>query len=222
MTTTGKGESSTEAGWGNTDLPSTWGADITSAWGSGDTIGAWGGGGSTSAWGSGDTGGGWGGGGGGSTSTWGGGDTGGGRGGSGSDGWGGGKTADNTSVNDQKGKGKEKGEDVEMSDPLPPKTVGSLKPIIPPSNCKPESAPPPVPNAQNTLPPSAVASKPARPIPLPIPSKQKKASYEDGNLMKLALLSVKNKENEQVRENTNSPSFHGPKGRAELFSQGLR
>ena len=98
----------------------------------------------------------------------------------------------------------------------------NIEPIIPPSNSQLESAPPPVPNAQNTPPPSAVGSKPARPIPLPIPSKQKKASYEDGNLMKLALLSVKNKENEQVRENTNSPSFHGPKGRAELFSQGLR
>jgi hypothetical protein len=183
MTTTDKGESSTEGGWGNTDLPSTWGADITSAWGSGDIGEGWGGG--------------------------------------GSDGWGAGKTSDNTntSANDQKGKRKE-GEDVEMSDPLPPKTVGFLKPIIPPSNSKPESAPPPVPPARNTPPPSTVPSKPARPIPLPLSSKQKKAMlYEDGNLMKLALLSVKNKETEKVQEKSNSPSFHGPKGRSDLFSQ---
>jgi hypothetical protein len=95
----------------------------------------------------------------------------------------------------------------------------NIEPIIPPSNSKLESAPPPVPFARNTPPPPTVASNPARPIPLPIPSKQEKASHEHGNLMKLALQSVKNKETEQVLEKSNSPSFHGPKGRADLFSQ---
>lgn len=191
MTTDEGGESSksgTEGGWGNTDLPATWGVDITSTWGGGDTGEGWGGGG-------------------------------------GNDGWGGGKTADNTNTswNDQKGKRKEKErEDVEMSDPLPPKTaVGSLKPVSL-SHTKPDSAPPPLPPARNTTPPSTVASKPARPIPLPLSLKQKAKLYEDGNLTKLALLSVKNKEAEQVQEKQNSPSFHGPKGRADLFSQVLK
>lgn len=183
--TTDKGESSksgTEGGWGNTDLPATFGVDLTSEWGGGDTGEGWGG--------------------------------------SVNDGWGGGKTGDNTS-NDQRGKRKEKErEDVEMRDSSPLRTaVSSLKPIS--LSCsKPESAPPPLPPARNTPPPT-VASKPARPIPLPLSSKQKKAKlYEDGNLTKLALVSVKNKEAEQVQENLNS--FHGPKGRADLFSQVLK
>ena len=190
MTTTDKGESSksgTEGGWGNTDLPATWGIDITSSWGGGDTGEGWG------------------------------------SGGGGSDGWGGGKTGDstNTNGNDQKGKGKEKErEDVEMSDPLPSKAaVGSLKPV---PHTKPDSVPSPLPPARNTPPPSTVASKPARPIPLPLPSKQKAKLYEDGNLTKLALLSLKNKEAEQGQEKPNPSSFHGPKGRADLFSQVLK
>ena len=191
MTSDKGGESSksgTEGGWGNADLPATWGVDITSSWGGGDTGGGWGG--------------------------------------SGGDGWGGEKTGDNTNTswNDHKGKSKEKErEDVEMKDASPPKTAaGSLKPVSLNHN-KPESAPPPLPPARNTPPPSTVASKPARPIPLPLPSKQKKAKlYEDGNLTKMALLSVKNKEAAQVQEKQNSPSFHGPKGRAELFSQVLK
>ena len=154
-------------------------------------------------------------------STWGGGDTG----GAGSDGWGGGKTGENTNTsgNDQNGKPKEKErEDVEMSDPLPSKTaVGSSKPISL-SHSKPESAPLPAPPTRNTPPPSTVASKPARPIPLPLPSKQKKQLYEDGNLTKLALLNVKNKVADQVQEKPNAPSFCGPEGRADLFSQVLK
>jgi hypothetical protein len=184
MTTDKGGESSnTDGGWGNADLPATWGIDITSSWGGGDTGGGWGGGGTSDR---------------------------------GSGGWGGRKTGDNanTSADDQKGKRKEtEREDVEMSDPLPPKTAGS----------KPESSRPPLPPARNTPPPSTFASKPARPIPLPLSSKQKKARlYEDANLMKMALLSAKNKEAEQGQEKPNAPSFHGPKGRADLFSQALK
>ena len=156
---------------------------------------------------------------------WGGGDTGG-WGESGGNGWDGGKTGDNpstTSENDQKGKRKEKErEDVEMRDSSPPRTaVGSLKPVS--LSRKPDSAPPPLPSARNTPPPSTVTSKLGRPIPLPLSSKQKKAKlFEDGNLTKLALQSVKNKEAEQVQENPNSSSFQGPKGRADLFSQVLK
>jgi hypothetical protein len=151
------------------------------------------------------------------TTGWGSGNTGEGWGGGESDGLGGEKTGDNTST---KGKTKEKErEDVEMRDPSPPRTVGSLKPTSI-SRTKPESAPPPPPPARTTPPPSTVvASKPARPIPLPLSLKQKAKLYEDGNLTKMALLSVKNKEAEQVKEKSNSPSVHGPKGRADLFSQ---
>ena len=189
--TSDKGESSksgTEGGWGNANVPATWGIDVDSGWGGGGSGNGWGG--------------------------------------SGSDGWGGGKTGNNTSTsgNDQKGKRKEKGrEDVEMRDSSPPRTaVGSSKPISL-SHTKPESAPLPLPPARNTPPPSNVALKPARSIPLPLSSKQKRAKlYEDGHLTKLALLSVKNKEAEQVQENPNSPSFHGPKGRADLYSQVIK
>lgn len=184
--TTDKGESSksgTEGGWGNTDLPATWGIDIAGEWGGGDAGEGWGG--------------------------------------SASVGWNAGKTGDNTSTggNDQKGKRGMEMEDVEMRDSSPPRTVGSLKPI--PLNRKPESAAPPLPAAQSTPLPSTIASRPARPIPLPLPSRQRKALYEDGNLTKLALLCVKNKEAEKVQEKSNSPSVHGPKGRADLFSQVL-
>ena len=191
MTTDKGGESSksgAEEGWGNADLPATWGIDISSSWGGGGDTGGWGGG--------------------------------------GGDGWGGGKTDNNinTSGNDQKGKRKEKeGEDVEMSDPLPPKTTAGFLKSTPLSLTKPESAPPPLLHTRNTPPPSTVASKPARPIPLPLPSKQKKVKlYEEGNLTKLAHLSLKNKEGEQAQEKPNSPSFHGPKGRADLYSQSLK
>lgn len=150
---------------------------------------------------------------------WGGGDTGEGWGESGGGGWDGGKTGE--SGNDQKGKRKEKDrEDVEMRDSSPPRTAVGPTSL---SRTKQDSAPPPLPSARNTPPPSTVTSKPGRPIPLPLPSKQKKAKlFEDGNLTKLALQSLKNKEAEHVRENTNSPSFHGPKGRADLFSQVLK
>ena len=137
--------------------------------------------------------------------------------------WGEGKTGDNTSTsgNDQKGKRKEKErEDVEMRDSSPPRTVGSLKHTSP-SRTKSESAP--LPPARSTPPPSTVLSKPARPIPLPLSSKQKKALlFEDGYLTKLALQSAKNKEKEQVQEKPSSLSAQGPKGRADLFSQVLK
>lgn len=208
--TTDKGESSksrAEGGWGNTNVTTDKGESSKSGseagWGDTDLPATWGV----------DI-----------TTTWGGGDTGGGWGGGGGDGWGGGKIGDNTSTsgNDQKGKSKEKErEDVEMRDPSPPRTVGSLKPIS--SRTKTESAPPPLFPARNTPSPSIVTSKSTRPIPLPLPSKQKKAKYEDGNLTKLAAhLSLKNKEAEQVQRSSNSPSALGPKGRADLFSQVLK
>lgn len=205
--TTDKGESSksgTEGGWGNTDPAGGWGVDKAE--------GGWGGGEGGGGWGSAEGGEGWG--------------------GSVGEGWGiseelgawgEGKKGDNTSSNgnDQKGKRKERErEDVEMRDSSPPKTVGSFNHTSL-SRTKPESAPPPLPPAQNTPPLSAVASKPARPIPLP---RQKKAQlFEDGTLTKLALQYVKNnKEAEQVQEKPNTPSAQGPKGRVDLFSQVLK
>ena len=159
---------------------------------------------------------------------WGGGGEGGGWGdGGGSEGWGGGKTGDNNSTvpngNDQKGKGK-RDEDVEMRQASPPRTAGSFDPISLNYN-KPESAAPPT---QNTLPPSTIPLRPARPPPLPLPSRQKKTQiFEDGSLKKLALQCPKrpDKDAEQVQEKSISPSIktvHGPKGRVDLFSQVIK
>lgn len=135
-----------------------------------------------------------------------------------SEGWGGGKSVDNANTvpSDQKGKSKERQrEDVEMRDPSPSRTVGSFKS----SSHKQEPAPP----VRNTPPLSTVAPKPARPVPLPLPSKQKKTQlFEDGNLKKLAVQSLKNKEAGQVQERQNSLSVRGPKGRADLFSQVIK
>jgi hypothetical protein len=205
--TTDKGESSksgTEGAWAKTPTASR-GADTEGARGNTDFAGGWGVE-VSGTWGIDAAG------------TWGGGE---GWGGS-SDGWGGGKTGDNTSTsgNEQKGKRKEK-EDVEMRDSSPPRTNGSFKPIsLSHTRLESDSLPPPP--ARNTPPPSTVASKPARPIPLPLPGKKKAQLFEDGNLTKLALQSVKKKEAEQVQENPNSLSAQGPKGRADLFSQVLK
>lgn len=143
-----------------------------------------------------------------------------------SDGRDGGKAVDKTSTvpsgNDQRGKSKERQredvrEDVEMRDPSPPRT---FKPSSLSHNTQ-ESASRPL--ARNTPPPSTVATKPARPIPLPLPSRQKKTQlFDDGNLTKLALQSLKNKDAVPVQDKQNSLSVRGPKGRADLFSQVIK
>ncbi|KAF8808077.1 hypothetical protein BYT27DRAFT_7190198 [Phlegmacium glaucopus] len=163
---------------------------------------------------------------------------GGGRGGSLGDGWGG-KSGDNASTvsnnDDQKGKRKEgQGEDVEMRYSSPPRISGSFKPISLSHN-KRDPAPPPAPPVRNT-PPSTVASKPARP-PLPLPSTKKKFQLsEDVNLTKLALQRVKRPDKESEQDFVNpseaqaqakptiysTKPVHGPKGRADLFSQVLK
>jgi hypothetical protein len=202
--TSDKGETSrldTEEGWGSTDPTGGWGVDTSVGWG-GSGGGGWDSGANE---GSASVGEGWGGVASGVAS-----------------GGGGGKSVDNANTvpsgTDQKGKSKERQrEDVEMRDPSPSRTVGSFKS----SSHKQESAPPPP--ARNTPPLSTVAPKPARPVPLPLPSRQKKTQlFEDGNLKKLAVQSLKNKEAGQVQERQNSLSLRGPKGRADLFSQVIK
>ena len=232
-----KGEankSGTEGSWWGNDTTGGWAVDISVGWGGGG--GEWGGsgggdwgGGGGGEWGSGNGGGGgWGDSGG--EGGWG--DSGGGRwgnagakksGGDLGEGWDGGKAGDDTSRvshNNNGLKGKEKEtpkEDIEMRDSSPPRT----KPI-PLSDNKPKSAalPPP---PRDTTHPSTVPSKPARPLPLPLPSRQKKIQpFEDGNLTKMALQSMKRADKEPQQPSLSTGTACGPKGRVDLFSQVIK
>ena len=102
-----------------------------------------------------------------------------------------------------------------MRDPSPPMPVGSVKPIL--DHKKMESAGPPT---RNTPPPPTAALNPARPLPLLLPSRQKKTQiFEDGNLTKLALQCAK-KPGQEAEQTTKI--VHGPNGRADLFSQVIK
>ena len=214
--TSDKGETSKWGTEGNDGGSWSWGTDATGGWGVDKNVGWGGGGGGGGGWGSGGA------------NEWGG----------SVDGWGGGKAGGNTSTvsnsNDQKGKGKERQrEDVEMRDSSPSRIVGSFKPIHLSHN-KRESAAAPPPLSRNTPPPFTVTSKPARPLPLPLPSRKKKTQpSEDGSLIKLALQCMKkpDKEAEQIQPVTrtqakptpfSTKTVQGPKGRADLFSQVLK
>ena len=193
-----KGEANklgTEGSWWGNDTTDGWAVDKSVGWGGGGGGGEWGsGGGGNGGWGDSRGEGGWG-------------DSGGGR-------WG------NAGDNNNGLKGKEKEipkEDVEMRDSSPPRTKS-----IPLSDNKPKSAAPPPP-PRDTTHPSTVASKPARPLPLPLPSRQKKIQpFEDGNLTKMALQSMKRADKEPQQTSLSTRTACGPKGRVDLFSQVIK